>query len=203
MAELTPGQKAAAEKRARRAEATAQGKSGQDLETSVPPASLKLMLGLGEKVTIDGRSYEIARLYLKDREQFHELIAPYEMAQLVALANAYDEETDEYDMEQMATFLNNMIWVAAAKNPELAQKIQTGEMPSATAQSCAYEVTQLTINGPDDETRNLMNELVALALSRRHPEIKAEDVSQFLDLTDFLAVVRVIFRLNRPLRERF
>lgn len=106
-------------------------------------------------------------------------------------------------MERMASNLNNMLWVAAVSNTDLAAKLETGEVPTVTAESCAFAVNELLFKGPSEDARGRMAAVVALALSRRQPEITAEEIATILDLTDFLKVMRVIFSINWGIRHRF
>jgi hypothetical protein len=198
---LTPAQMAQQEKRNRRGqESLGEKPAGDGLPPAPAPAPLRLMLGEGIALNIEGRKVEIARFFLKDHGRFQELISSVEMAHLIALASSHDPDTGEYDMARMAENLNAMIAVASQRSEDVAARVE--DLEAFTPEYCAYYVSNLSLEGVSSDLLSRMTDLVLLAASRKTPDLTREDVSNFLDLSNFLDVARAVMRVNSGMRDR-
>lgn len=185
MPELTPAQKRLLAKREKEAEAVASGTS------TAPPAepySLSVMLGEGSVVVIGGAEYEIAAFPVARLAKAGKLLAECPELMLSAAMCA----TDDGEVSAAAT---------AETLNRLMQQAQPGaEGVSAELMEYAFGTMAMAVT---DAQAAAMTPLTVLALSRKHPQLTAEDIENDLDVETFFRVLCLIFRQNQALRKRF
>ena len=185
MPELTPAQKRKFAQREKEAAAVAEGGSASAPTDTV---SLAVMLGEGGTVTLSGREYEVAAFPVARLAKAGQLLA--ECPELMLSAAMCAAEDGEVSAAKTAETLNRLMQSAQpgaeGVSPELME-YAFGTMAMAVTESQAAAMTPL----------------VALALSRKHPGITAEEIEDDLDVETFFAVLCCIFRQNQALRKRF
>lgn len=184
------------------------------------------MLRTGIVVQVEGSAgetltLEVGRILLKDQERYEELSASFDIMLLLALANSYDAQTGEYDMDKMAFIVNTVFRVGAAltqsppdssnnddpsnddPSSDGLSSDESSRPPVYTPEDCAGQIELYTSRPFPEEMQGRMSALVALVLSRKHPNIDAAAVGEWLDLTSFLTILRAFYQVNHGIRERF
>ena len=170
----------------KRANAVAEGTAeAQDAPEIV---SLSVMLGDGNVVTIGGKEYEVSSFPVAKLGKAGKLLAECPDMMVSAAMNA--TESGEVSPAKTAEKMNRLMGQA---DPGAAQV-------SADAMEFAFRNMAL---GVTEEEAAAMTPLTVLALSRKHPDLTAEDIEDDLDIEAFLQVLCHIFALNQGLRKRF
>ncbi len=193
---------AQSDRRRQREAATEPPKAATATHTA-PEVSLDTVFGAGENVTINGKDYRLAPFVMSRLQRAQELfyVLPFLLQIAVQVGEGADGEPDYEAMARLMTQFNAMAKDQDAKADDLAETISTvtEEVTAEMMEAVWFGVCQSIT----EDATNAMVDLIAISLSRRHPEITHDDVADEVDLPSAIRLIRRIMSLNAGMKRRF
>lgn len=148
---------------------------------SVP---LDVMMGNGKIIDLYGHKFEIAPFKLKVLGQVQELMNRLPMS---VLAYAI---TEGDDTAEMARHFNRM------------RDVEEGTPGAISEDLAQMQIDTAFMQIPEGSEDVLMSTIV-LAIQRKHPDFTEEAAEDLVDSTNILPLMRLIFQVNKTIKQRF
>lgn len=157
----------------------------------IPAVSLNTMLGIGGRVTLGGKEYDVPPYPLKQQQRAYEkLLAVDELFSTHALATL---DGNDFEVRRTTEMLNRFREAARAAGED-APTLTEDEVAVALA-SRSFPVAE--------EDAAAMTEFVHFTLRLAAPEVTPEQIEAALDVPTFLHFLRVVFQVNGGFARRF